>query len=100
MRLDHVVHRADQQLILSASIAKAFENLNSRTITRGRVEIRLEAVKQTWEEFQVNHKAITIALRDLDSTDRHKVREHPYFSEDLFAAIEDCFLETVAKMSC
>ena len=99
MSLDHVLHRADQQLILSASIAEAFENLNSRAITREQVEMKLEAVEQTWEEFRVNHQTITLASFKLDSTDHRKVRKHSYFFEDIFTATKDCFLETAAIMS-
>ena len=99
MRLDHVAHHADQQLILSASIAKAFENLKSQTINRERVEIRLDALNRDWEEFQLQHKSLMLAVLSLDSTDRHQVRKHSYFSEDIHAATKECFLETAASMS-
>ncbi|XP_020296239.1 uncharacterized protein LOC109861137 [Pseudomyrmex gracilis] len=78
----------------------ALENLsNTGTITRHRVEIRLHAVNEQWEEFYANHKAITLALSMLKYNDFDQVRQHPYLSQNIYSSTRECYLETAAKMT-
>lgn len=98
MRAEHVKYRAEQQLVQSTAISKAYDNLISGEITQQRVDIRLQAVKEQWEEFNTTHRALSLAVSKLNPNDQQEVRRLSYFSEDVFTATRECFLETIAKM--
>jgi len=102
MRVDHIERRIEQQLTLKDLIENAYDNLAKvgySNITSHRVNARLTFLKENWGKFSIIHDAITLSMTKLSSDEKTCVQRHLYFSGNLFSITNECYLESVEKMT-
>ncbi|XP_011859112.1 PREDICTED: uncharacterized protein LOC105556623 [Vollenhovia emeryi] len=102
MRLNHIVTRLEQQLTFIDLISHAAENLErvgQANITSQRIHARLASLKETWEQFLLQHQAVNLAISELDTADKETALAHSYFSGNSFSSTHECYLEAIERMS-
>jgi len=102
MRVNHIESRLEQQLTLKTLILNSVDNLTKvgySNITPHRVHARLSALKENWEKFSLIHDAINLAVTKLSNDEKVQMQSHAYFSNNLFAATHESYLEAVEKMN-
>lgn len=102
MRLSHVQAHIEQQLLTSNLIAKAYDNFigdGLSTITMQRVNSRISAIKDDWDCFCLEHKAILISMSQLSDTDRSVTKNHSYFSANIYAVTHEAYVETIERLN-
>ncbi|XP_036146758.1 uncharacterized protein LOC118646918 [Monomorium pharaonis] len=79
MRLSHVQAHIEQQFILSKFITKAYDSFvgdGLSDVTTNRVKSCLSTLKDDWERFCLEHKAILVAMHELNDDDRLVIQSH------------------------
>ncbi|XP_039306359.1 uncharacterized protein LOC120358020 [Solenopsis invicta] len=102
MRLTHVEHHVEQQLVLMKTIGQSYENLvknGMESVTSQRINVRLSALKDNWDKFCVKHDAITLAVKQLNDNDRESIMRHSYFKDNLFSVVNESYLESVERFN-
>nr|XP_012234631.1 PREDICTED: uncharacterized protein LOC105679278 [Linepithema humile] len=88
MRLSHIERRLEYQVELTKFIFNAYDELIEHGLTHisyHEIQLRLNVLDKDWHRFTVTHDAINIAIAQLDKEERGQIKEHIYFTEDLFA---------------
>lgn len=102
MRISHIENRLEQQLTLRNFIVNSVDNLKKNgfsSVTPQRVNARLSALRENWENFSLVHNTIGLALTKLNQEDKAQIQNHIYFSENLFSSTYDAYLEAIDKMN-
>ncbi|XP_039315422.1 uncharacterized protein LOC105198944 [Solenopsis invicta] len=102
MRLKHIENHIEQQLALAEIISHSYENLiknGTESITPQRVKTRLSILKENWEQFSLEHKAINLAVSELTELDKNAIKVNPYFIKNLFISTHECYSESIEKLS-
>ena len=101
MRVNHIEDRIDAQKSYMEFIEKAISKLKSvgtRNITIHQIDIRKQALEETWSKFTLNHEAIKGAMNQIRSHERHRLLQRSYFRENMFDTIHESYLDTLEKM--
>lgn len=101
MRPDHIERRIDLQNTHTQSIDRAYQNLirhGTATITPQRIQIRLDDLENQWSAFAVNHKAIQIAVSQVNPSDRDWLMNNDYFKLDVYSTTHENYLEALEKI--
>lgn len=102
LTLSHVYNHLELQIALSKFITQAYNNFTKNgldNITPQRVHARLSTLKDDWECFSLEHKAITIAIYELKEEDKVEVHNHSYFTKNLFTTTHEYYVEVVEKLT-
>lgn len=102
MKFEHVKRRLSQQLPLAERIKHAYQQLISvglGEVSRHRIETRLQALKDDWGEFQVNHNAILLCFGQVEVSERLVLEHHGYFKNNVYNEAYQIYLNNVEKMS-
>lgn len=82
MRLSHIYNYIELQFALAELITESYDNFIKNgldTVTKQRVRACLSILKDDWERFSLEHKAITIAINKLKNDDKVELQAHSYF---------------------
>ena len=96
MRLSHIHDHIEQQFILFEIIVHAYGNFTKDGLTNlisQRIHARLSILKDDWEQFSLEHKAIMIAINELCTNDKLNIHNHSYFTNNLFAITHEHYAE-------
>lgn len=102
MRVDHIKRRVYEQMVRVETIKRAYTSLlkdGEDNITRQKVENRLEILKENWQQFRVNHAAITLALYKVTHEERCDLDKLDYFAQDVYFSTHEHYLTSVEKMT-
>ncbi|XP_011688837.1 PREDICTED: uncharacterized protein LOC105450601 [Wasmannia auropunctata] len=102
MRLSHAGHYVEQQLALMQTIGQSYDNLvknGMESVTSQRINVRLSALKDNWEKFCVRHDAITLAVKQLNDSDKESIMGHSYFKDNLYSITNENYLESVERFN-
>lgn len=102
MRLSHALAHIEQQFLTSDLITKAYNGFvgdGLSTVSAQRISVRLSTLKEEWEGFCLEHKAILIAINELNDNDRVNIRGHLYFSTNLYTRTHAAYIDTVERLN-
>ncbi|XP_043474031.1 uncharacterized protein LOC122506102 [Leptopilina heterotoma] len=97
-----IVAQLEHQKLVSSQIASSFDDLyhgGRDRITRRRLDARLSALNEDWQEFSSNHKCLGLAIAELPEDVRGEVKNDPYFIENSFRTTREIFLNSFEKMT-
>ncbi|XP_043485343.1 uncharacterized protein LOC122513135 [Leptopilina heterotoma] len=98
MRVSHIKNYLDDQVSHMDFISSAVNNLTSvgvSNVSSHRIETRKTALQEEWSKFTLKNDAIKIAVRRLTSRDKEYIFRRSYFSEKLFNATQEAYLEAL-----
>lgn len=92
-KLSHVESRVEQQLKIMNLVANSYDNLikvGLLNINSQRIHTRITSLKESWEKFDLNHDAITLAIIELTPSDKRLLHSHSYFVDNLYSMTYEC----------
>ncbi|XP_039307877.1 uncharacterized protein LOC120358265 [Solenopsis invicta] len=102
MRLSHILAHVEQQFTLSDLITCSYENFSKNelyNVTTQRVHARLSTLKDDWERFCLEHKAILIAIQELSNDDKSTIKANPYFTTNLYTLTHERYVTVVERLT-
>lgn len=60
---------------------------------------RLSTLKDDWERFGLEHKAILIAIQELNDEDRSTINAHLYFTTNLYFSTHERYVSVVERLT-
>lgn len=101
MRLSHIEARIEQQIELTKLISDIYDDLVEHDVTRilhHEILLRLNVLKEDWQKFATIHDAINIAITKLNLTEENKIKEHFYFSDNLFVTTRKNYITNCGRL--
>lgn len=98
----YIAAQFEHQNLVADQISSALDDLyqgGRESITRFRVEARLSALNNDWQEFAGNHKALGSDIAELAEDVRVEARGDSYYSQNLFRTTREIFLDSFEKMT-
>lgn len=102
MRLSHIEIHIEQQFAHSELTAHSYDNFvkdRLSEITLQRINARLSILKDDWERFCLEHKAILIAFCELNNEDRFAIQSHLYVLSDLYSLTHQRYVDAIDRIN-
>lgn len=102
MRRGQVVAALEHLDSLSVQIKNSLSDLcqvGQPMITSRRIQTRLSALNDDWNEFSRSHRTLLVDLARLNEDESFELRTNSYFCNDVFKATRDSFLISVETMN-
>ncbi|XP_067209400.1 uncharacterized protein [Linepithema humile] len=101
MRLSHIEARIEQQIELTKLISDIYDDLIEHDITHTsyhEILLRLNVLREDWQKFATIHDAINIAITKLKLEEENQIREHIYFSDNLFTTTRKNYITNCGRL--
>lgn len=97
-----IIAQLEHQNLVSDQILSALDDLyrgGRDRVNRRRVDTRLSALHEDWQEFAGNHKSLSSEISELPPEAREVVKSESYFTQNVFRTTREAFLESFEKMT-
>ncbi|XP_076660078.1 uncharacterized protein LOC143363366 [Halictus rubicundus] len=89
---EHLEHQLNLQRAIERAVSN-FKKLGKEKWTKSVVQTRIVHIKDQWRKYEAGHGKVAAALSSKEQMN------HPYFTEDQFAATEEVYLDSLAFMT-
>jgi len=72
--------------------------VDSANLTVLRIKTRIDSLDEAWQKFSNIHDTISIAMQDLSQKEASKIKDHSYYTENLFSVAHESYLSNIEKM--
>lgn len=98
----HIFNHIETQFVLADIINQSYANFIKKglsNVTAQRLHAHLSTLKEDWERFALEHKAIFFALNELKDEEKIEIQSHSYFVNNLFATTHEQYVKTIKKLN-